>query len=150
MQAEELWNHFIEEYPRYKHHTYEAWQYGVVPDELAELTRQGVKTATTSGYDLYEADQEPLPLEGGFNVILDRQDNAICITQITKVYVVPFQDVSERHAFKEGEGDRTLGYWRSVHTDFFSEAYQEAGLPFSEESQVVCEEFEMMFPGAEQ
>ena len=26
MQAEELWNHFIEEYPRYKHHTYEAWQ----------------------------------------------------------------------------------------------------------------------------
>lgn len=27
MQAEELWNHFIEEYPRYKHHTYEAWQY---------------------------------------------------------------------------------------------------------------------------
>lgn len=21
MQAEELWNHFIEEYPRYKHHT---------------------------------------------------------------------------------------------------------------------------------
>lgn len=85
MQAEELWNHFIEEYPRYKHHTYEAWQYGVVPDELAELTRQGVKTATTSGYDLYEADQEPLPLEGGFNVILDRQDNAICITQITKV-----------------------------------------------------------------
>ena len=49
MQAEELWNHFIEEYPRYKHHTYEAWQYGVVPDELADLTRQGVKTATTSG-----------------------------------------------------------------------------------------------------
>ena len=30
------------EYPRYKHHTYEAEQYGVVPDALTELARQGV------------------------------------------------------------------------------------------------------------
>lgn len=79
-------------------------------------------------------------------MILDGQDNAICITRTTKVYVVPFKNVTERHAFKEGEGDRTLAYWWKVHTEFFKAAYQEVGIPFGEESKVVCEEFEQIYP----
>lgn len=149
MQAAKLWQLFIEQNPQHQHQTYEAWQYGGEPDELAQLTRQGVKTATASGYELYALEQEPLPPEGGFNIILDSQNSAVCITQTTKVYVVPFQAVSESHAYKEGEGDRSLAYWRKVHTDFFQKAYQEAGIPFSEESLVVCEEFEMVFVGKE-
>lgn len=51
---------------------------------------------------------------------------------------------------RKAKATAPLAIGGAVHTDFFSEAYQEAGLPFSEESQVVCEEFEMVFPGAEQ
>ena len=36
---------------------------------------------------------------------------------------VPFDEVSKEHAYKEGEGDRSLAYWRDVHEDFFAEEF---------------------------
>ena len=70
------------------------------------------KTATASAYDLYAVDNEPLPQEGTFDVILDSQNQAVCIVEITKVSVESFNHVSADHAFKEGEGDKSLAYWR--------------------------------------
>ena len=40
--------------------------------------------------------------------------------------------MSKEHAFKEGEGDRSLEYWREVHKKFFRECLEEYGLEFSE------------------
>lgn len=145
MEAVELWNQFISEYPENKSIPYEAWSFGVGPDELAELTLKGIKTATTSGHEFYELDNEPLPKENEYNIILDGADNAICITKTTKVYVVPFEEVTENHAFKEGEGDRTLDYWRRVHIDFFEKEYDKSNLTFHEKSLAVCEEFEVVY-----
>lgn len=145
MQAEKMWKLFTEKYPEYKNETYEAWRFGADPDELARLTVEGLKTATTSGYELYAWEGEPLPQEGEFSVILNSRDNAICIIRTTKVVVLPFQEVPESHAHKEGEGDRTLDYWRRIHQEFFAEEYQAAGLPFREVSSVVCEEFKVVF-----
>lgn len=145
MQATELWGKFSIEYPEYKDKPYEAWSYGVDPDELAELTLKGIKTATTSGYEFYELENEALPKENEYNIILDGADNAICITRTTKVYVVPFNEVTEDHAFKEGEGDRSLIYWRKVHTDFFLKEYGASKLDFNGDSLVVCEEFEVVY-----
>ena len=62
-------------------------------------------------YDLYAVDNDPLPQEGTFDVILDSKDQAICIIEITKVSVQPFHQVSADHAHKEGEGDKSLAYW---------------------------------------
>lgn len=146
MKADELWKMFIEKYPDYKEETYEAWSYGAAQDKLADLTLKGIKTATTSGYALYEAEGEPVPKEGDFSIILGGQDLAVCIIRTTKIYVKPFSEASERHAYMEGEGDRTLAYWRDVHIEFFEHFYQEAGIPFNEEALMVYEEFEKVFP----
>lgn len=62
----------------------------------------------------------------------------------TKVYTVPFKDVSAEHAAKEGEGDLSLDYWREVHKEFFTEELEEIGESFSEDMLVVCEEFEVI------
>ena len=35
--------------------------------------------------------------------------------------MVPFDEVDEEHAYLEGEGDRSLEYWREVHERFFTE-----------------------------
>lgn len=124
----------------------EAWAFGAVPDELADLVARGIKTATSSAYPLYELEGEELPQAGGHDIILDSQGNAVCIIKTTKVYGTPFSQVSEEHAFKEGEGDRSLSYWRQVHEDFFTTCLAEAGLTFSEDMLVVCEEFELVYP----
>lgn len=124
---------------------YEAWAYGADPDGLAELTRAGVKTATASAAVWYERGEEPLPRAGEYSVILNSREEAVCVIRTTRVYTVPFDHVSDEHAFKEGEGDRTLAYWRKVHEDFFRAELSQAGLEFSRSMSVVCEEVEVVF-----
>ena len=124
----------------------DAWSFGAMADELADLVLRGEKTATASAYDLYKLENEPLPQAGSFDVILDSQDRAVCIIEITKVSVLPFNQVSADHAFKEGEGDKSLAYWQRVHQEFFTECLAEAGLEFSYETGVVLEEFRKVYP----
>lgn len=146
MNAEELWSAFVAAHPEAADAAYEAWCYGSeAADELARLTAEGIKTATASAHPLYELEQEELPEVGEYNVILLTDGTALCITKTTKVSLVPYRDVSEDHAYREGEGDRTLSYWRKVHEAFFTEELAAAGLTFTEDMTVVCEEFETVF-----
>ena len=125
--------------------TYEAWSFGEAPDKLADLVLQKIKTATCSAYDLYLINNEPLPQAGDHSVILNSNDDAICIIKTLKVYVTAFNQVSEEHAFKEGEGDRSLEYWRQVHKSFLTNELASVHKTFDENIKVVCEEFEVVY-----
>lgn len=144
MTAEEMWERCFGGSEQINE-PYETWAFGDDADKLAELVVQGIKTATSSAYALYAIDGEALPRVGEYSVILDSHDNARCITKTTKVYVTSFDEVSEAHAYKEGEGDRSLTYWREVHEKFFTNCLEEAGLDFSPTMEVVCEEFEVVY-----
>lgn len=124
---------------------YEAWAFGGAPDKLAMLVTSGIKTATCSSLELMKLEGEPIPKPGDYSVILDSKGDAICVIRTTRVYVETFARVTREHAFKEGEGDRSLGYWRRVHWEFFSEELGAVGLAFGEDSELVCEEFELAY-----
>lgn len=117
-KVEEYWQKFKSENNINNDH-YDAWQFGFDADLLGGLVVEWKKTATASAQVFYGIEQEDLPKVGDYNIILDLQDNPLCITITTKVYVVPFNQVSSEHAFKEGEGDRSLHYWREAHQEFF-------------------------------
>ena len=125
---------------------YEAWAFGDAPDALAELTARGVKTATSSAYEVYEVEGETLPRVGDYSVILNSKEEAVCIVKTTAVSVVPFDEVTALHAWKEGEDDRSLQNWRRVHREFFTRELSALRRAFSEKTLVVCEEFEAVFP----
>ena len=125
--------------------TYEAWSFGEAPDKLADLVLQGIKTATCSAYDLYQINNEPLPQAGDYSVILNSSEEAVCIIKTIKVYVTEFKNVSEEQAFKEGEGDRSLEYWRKVHESFLTNELATVHKAFDEGTKVVCEEFEVVY-----
>ena len=139
MTPEELWERFG------LAGTYEAWSFGEAPDKLADLVLQGIKTATCSAYDLYQINTEPLPQAGDYSVILNSSEEAVCIIKTIKVYVTEFRNVSEEHAFKEGEGDRSLEYWRKVHESFLTNELASVHKGFDENTKVVCEEFEVVY-----
>lgn len=145
MTPQEMWNEYKQINPSIEDEI-DAWAFGVDADFLADLVLKGEKTATASAYDLYALEGEPLPQEGKFDVILDSQNQAVCIVEIKKVSVQPFNQVSAQHAFKEGEGDKSLAYWRQVHEDFFTDCLGEAGLTFTPDSKVVLEEFRKVYP----
>ncbi|MGX7777208.1 ASCH domain-containing protein [Streptococcus pluranimalium] len=145
MKALDMWQEYQQINPSIGDEM-DAWAFGSEPDLLAQLVLDGTKTATASAFDLYELEGEPLPEVGSYDIVLDSQDDAVCIIEITKVSVVPFKDVSAGHAFKEGEGDRSLAYWRQVHKELFSEWLAEADLAFNEDSKIVLEEFRVVYP----
>ena len=139
MTAEELWKRSGLTGP------YEAWAFGDAPDKLADLVVSGIKTATCSAYDLYQLEQEPLPQKGDYSVILNSKDEALCIIKTVRVYVSEFNKVSAEHAYKEGEADRSLEYWRKVHEYFLINELAAVHKSFDENTKVVCEEFEVVY-----
>ena len=139
MTAEELWKRSG------LSGNYEAWAFGEAPDKLADLVVQGVKTATCSAYDLYQNNNEPLPQAGDYSVILNSNDEAVCVVKTLKIYVTEFKNVSAEHAYKEGEGDRSLEYWREVHINFLTNELATIKKAFDENTKVVCEEFEVVY-----
>ena len=145
MTPEQLWNEYKTINPAIGDKI-DAWAFGVEPDQLADLVLKGEKTATASVYDLYQIDGEPIPQAGTFDVILDGQGQAVCIIKVTKVAVVPFNQVSAEEAFKEGEGDKSLAYWRKVHEEVFRPWLEEVGFTFNQDSKVVLEEFHKVYP----
>lgn len=143
MNAKEMWQAFPD---KKADDTYLAWQYGCAQDKLAQLTLQGTKTATASSYPVYKAENEPVPAVGDYSIILDSQNQAVCIIQTTQIDIVPFYQVDEEQAYLEGEGDRTLTYWREVHRTFFESEMQSIHQKFTEDMLVVCERFKIVYP----
>lgn len=145
MDAKSMWKKFIQVSGLPENTEYKAWCFGDDSNGLARLAAEGVKTATASAYPLYALEGEELPKAGEYSVVLNSKEEAVCVIRTIKVYVTPFSDITEEHAYKEGEGDRSLEYWRKVHEAFFGDEMAEAGLDFDEEMKVVCEEFEVVY-----
>ncbi|MDO5545028.1 MAG: ASCH domain-containing protein [Eubacteriales bacterium] len=127
---------------------YDAYYYGYPEqaDEILSSLLRGDKRATTGLKCLYEIENEPLPQVGQCSVILDSHGLPHCITRITKVEITKFREISEEYAFIEGEGDKSLAYWKDAHREVFSrECREDAGIEFSEDMECVCEYFEVVY-----
>ena len=131
------------------HTAYQAWGFGdgsEMADSLGALVRNGTKTATASLVWAYEVEDEPLPKVGDFSIILDGQGEPLCIIQMTEINICPFDEVDEEQAYLEGEGDRSLGFWREVHWEFFSRECEVLGHDPSQKMPVLCERFKLVYP----
>ena len=149
MTAEKMWHDFCAASGLDEKTPYDAWAFcggGAAGDELAKLVLEGKKTATASAKIAYDLENEPLPESGEYSVILYDSGEAACVIRDTRVTLVPFDEVSSEHAYKEGEGDRSLSYWKAVHREAFTPDYEAAGMPFDERGLCVLEEFERVYP----
>ena len=126
----------------------DSWYFGdnkELADELFELAEKGEKTATTSLFYLYEVEKEPLPQANSVSVVTNFDKSKKCVIQIDKVTVLPFKEVKSEFAFKEGEGDKSLAYWREVHMKFFDRELKKYNKKFLDDMLVVCEEFRCVY-----
>ena len=114
-------------------------------DELGVLVRDGHKRATTSLLSSYEEDDEPLPTVGDLRVVVDGRGTPLCVIRTISVEVRPFGLVDETFAFVEGEGDRSLAYWRDAHVRFFASL----GKPVDDDTMVVLDTFELLWSPSE-
>lgn len=136
---------------KHPHHqaVYSAWRFGDSPemaDELGALVLAGEKTATASAIQEYEDGNEAEPYPGEISIILNGKDEPICIIQTVELFVKPFKDVPADFAADEGEGDKSLAYWRDAHKTFFTRQFADSETrEFTETMPVLCERFKVIY-----
>jgi uncharacterized protein YhfF len=146
-----MWNDYIVslgEDTKQTDKTYSAWYFcdnEQDADELAQLVLEGTKKATASLFDSYAFENDAPPKKGDHSIITNWQGEAICIIKTTNVDIVPFKDVTEEFARTEGEGDKSLRYWKNAHLHYFSRESRLIGKEFDENMFVVCEKFEVVY-----
>ena len=91
----------------------------------------------------YENDQIPLPKKEDLSIVLDGNGNPLLVIETLIVVILPFNEVSEQFAFEEGEGNRSLAYWRMAHENYFRRNHFE-NRAFDETMPVVCERFKVV------
>ena len=114
-------------------------------NQLGALIVNGTKTGTCSALWEWEAEGKPITEVGLITIVLDGNDEPLCIIQTTEVWIQPYDQVNAEFAAAEGEGDRSLGYWRQAHWNFFSRTLQKIGREPSRDMPLVCERFRLIY-----
>ncbi|NOI75414.1 ASCH domain-containing protein [Vibrio coralliilyticus] len=115
-------------------------------NECARLINEGTKRASCCLKQGYDIEQEPLPQVGRITVVLNWQQEPVCIIRLTEVSICPFDQVTEEFARSEGEGDLSYEWWRDAHIKFFTQYAGEIGAKFDLQSELVLERFEKVYP----
>jgi uncharacterized protein YhfF len=103
-------------------------------DELLGLVMEGIKTATCSTED------EPNTSSPGERwIVLDGRGEPRCVIESIEVSYRRFDEVDAAFASEEGEGDRSLVYWREAHRRYFGRQGK-----FREDMMLMCERFRLV------
>ena len=127
---------------------YEAWHFcndESSANSLAKLVYFGQKTATASLAWSYETEGSPLPKAGDIGIITMWDGTPVCIIETTECQVIPFEEVPSSFAYDEGEGDRSLEYWRKVHMECYSGDCAKIGKILNSRTPIVCEHFRVVY-----
>lgn len=114
-------------------------------DELGALIVAGVKTAGCSSLWEWEAGNEPRPEVGYLTIALDGSQRPLCVVETFEITLRNYDQVDAQFAFDEGEGDRSLAYWREAHWKYFSRVLEKFGLQPAIDMPLVCERFRVVY-----
>ena len=112
--------------------------------ELSDLVRRGVKTASAGLPASWQADGDPLPQAGDVEIIIDWSGEPVAVVEVTEVRVLAFDEVDEEFAHDEGEGDRSLAWWREAHWRYFSRECVRLGGRLDTAMPVICRRFRLL------
>ncbi len=110
---------------------------------LLELVLEGKKRATTSSLAAWEA-EERMPLPGQLSIVTDFAGRPRCVIRTNRVTVLPFCEVDFETCRREGEDD-CLETWQEGHRKYLRLDAGECGFEFSEDMNVVFEDFTMIY-----
>ena len=88
---------------------------GPLRDQLVAAVLSGAKTSTSSLLDEYTGEDDPLPAVGRRYVLVDSDDRAVGLVEVTQVRTLPLNEVDLEFAREEGEGYESVAAWRRAH-----------------------------------
>ncbi len=150
ISIEQYWELFLEKFPEYSDieipPSYFFCDNQKDANECAELVVQRVKQATSPSVWWFKKNEEELPIAGNISIITNWEGEPQAIIRTTQISLVKLKNITPEHANREGEGDRSLAYWKQVHQEYYFREMKEYGESPDEEMEIVCEYFETLFP----
>jgi len=111
----------------------------------SNLILSAEKTATCSMKYWYESGSEAMPKIGNLQIVTDWNGNPTSIIETTEVSECKFSEVTAEFAALEGEGDKSLKWWRKAHWDYFCATCQDQGLKPSKDMVLILEKFKVVY-----
>lgn len=112
----------------------------------ADLILRGEKRASCSLDIWYSEQGEAMPEVGHLQVVTNWDGVPICVIEITSVSKCKYNEVTAEFAALEGEGDKTLSWWKKAHWAFFSKECEELNISPSQDMALVLEQFKVVYP----
>ncbi|MCV6628876.1 MAG: ASCH domain-containing protein [Flavobacteriaceae bacterium] len=144
-----MWEAFVAKHPKYANRelpiSYYFCDNQYDADDCANLVLSGDKCATAPSLWWFENEKEPLPQIGDLEIVTNWDGRAMAIIQITDLIYRPYKKIDADFAFAEGEGDKSLAYWKKVHQAFYTREMESHGAQFSEDMTIVCIYFELVY-----
>jgi uncharacterized protein YhfF len=115
---------------------------GPLRDQLVAAVLSDAKTSTSSLLDEYTGEDDPLPVAGQRYVLVDSDDRAIGLVEITEVRTLPLNEVDLDFAREEGEGYESVAAWRRTHEQFWKANIP--GITLDDSTVVVAARFRLV------
>ena len=111
-------------------------------ERLAALLA-GKKTAAFFSYATFAVDNEELPVSGEYYIVLDANNEALCVIKTTAVQILPYNQVAWDMAAREGE-DSSWEEWRARTREALEDEGAVVGFEFSPDMKLVYVEFALV------
>jgi uncharacterized protein YhfF len=116
----------------------ESFAFGDSPelaDELLALVLAATKTATC-----WAASEGDKGIKSGKRwIVNDGQGRPRAVLETVELTRRRFEEVDQGFAYDEGEGERSLAWWRRAHTNYFTRRGE-----FAPGMEVYCERFRLV------
>jgi len=113
-------------------------------NELLALVLDGTKQATCSLARDFNEERPPEP--GDHWIITDGHNVPKAIIRTRSVEPRPIREVDETFARIEGEGDKSLKYWKQSHDAYFRHQGDREGFVYDDSMIGLCEQFDVVWP----
>ena len=114
-------------------------------NDCAKLVVKKIKQATAPSLWSFEINNEKLPRKGDLNIITNWNKAPQAIILTTKIELIKFNEITAKFAQKEGEGDKSLAYWRKAHKAYYKREMQGHKEEFSKDMIIVCQYFDTIY-----
>lgn len=104
-----------------------------------------VKRATATSLWWFEKNNTPLPKIGDQAIITNWDGTPKAIIETIKIAPTPYNKITSEFAEIEGEGDKSLEYWKKVHEAYYQREMNPYGENFDENMMIICEYFQTIY-----
>ncbi len=112
--------------------------------QINSIVLAGQKTAFFTTLANYTIDNEPLPLMGEIYLLVDVQNNPVCVLEIDSVNILPFNEVTLEMVNREGEC-QNLDEWKEKMQEVIEDEAAIYGYEFTPDIRLVYQTFKVIY-----